>query len=57
MEGWYTLLKRNTLKELLEVSGRIASNKTKPVIIAELMELDRENLVAATPTVWEMETP
>ncbi|CAH2314115.1 Hypothetical predicted protein [Pelobates cultripes] len=57
MEGWYTLLKQNTLKELLEVCGRIASNKTKRVIIAELMELDQENLVAATPTIQEMETP
>ncbi|CAH2251921.1 Hypothetical predicted protein, partial [Pelobates cultripes] len=57
MEGWYTQLKRNTLKELLEVHGRSASNKAKRVIIAELMELDRGNLAAATSTVRENESP
>ncbi|CAH2249466.1 Hypothetical predicted protein, partial [Pelobates cultripes] len=56
LEGWYTQLKRNTLKELLEVRGKSASNKAKRVIIAELMMLDRENMAAATPTIRLAET-
>ncbi|CAH2283387.1 Hypothetical predicted protein, partial [Pelobates cultripes] len=55
MEGWYTQFKRSTSKELLGICGGTASNKAKWVIISELMELDQENLAAATPTVRENE--
>ena len=53
----YTRDSKQTLEELLEVRGRIASNKTERVIIAESMEIDQENGIAATPAVQEMETP
>ncbi|CAH2329993.1 Hypothetical predicted protein, partial [Pelobates cultripes] len=43
----YTLLKRSTLKELLEARGAIASNKAKAVLITELMEGDRAAAAAA----------
>ncbi|CAH2313257.1 Hypothetical predicted protein [Pelobates cultripes] len=43
----YSLLKRSTLKELLEARGAIASNKAKAVLITELMEGDRAAAAAA----------
>ncbi|CAH2276640.1 cytosolic carboxypeptidase 3 isoform X1, partial [Pelobates cultripes] len=51
MEAYYNQLKRNTLKDLLEVRGGRGSNKTKRCIVSKLMELDRESVTAATPTV------
>ncbi|CAH2276293.1 Hypothetical predicted protein [Pelobates cultripes] len=49
----YTTLKRETLKELLEARGKIASNKSKAVLIAELMDRDR----AHNSTPAREETP
>ncbi|XP_040271410.1 uncharacterized protein LOC120986769 [Bufo bufo] len=43
----YALLKRSTLKELLEARGTVASNKV--ILIAELMEGDRAAAAAAPP--------
>ncbi|CAH2321233.1 Hypothetical predicted protein, partial [Pelobates cultripes] len=51
MEAYYNQLKRNTLKYLLQVRGGNGSNKTKRCIVSELMELDRESVAAATPSV------
>ncbi|CAH2301898.1 Hypothetical predicted protein, partial [Pelobates cultripes] len=55
METDYTTFKRQTLKELLEVRGKSASNKSKAVLIAELMEGDRAH--SSTPPPAREETP
>ena len=54
METDYSTLKRQTLKELLEARGKVASNKSKAVLTAELMEGDRAR--SATPPAAMEET-
>ncbi|CAH2247855.1 Hypothetical predicted protein [Pelobates cultripes] len=56
MKAYYNQLKRNTLKDLLQVQGGSGSNKTKSCIVSELMELDRESMAAATPAVHAEES-